>query len=88
MTRVPGADHGLVNADGTSEEALPARPDTDERAAARCQRQVPDGGIEGGTSVRSGSRGREQMVHRFTLPRTAALAQPWGDDPHARLWCH
>lgn len=43
-----GADHGLVNADGTSEEALPARPDTDERAAARRQRQVPDGGIEGG----------------------------------------
>ena len=40
-----GRGHGLVNADGTSEEALPACPDTDERAAARRQRQVPDGGV-------------------------------------------
>lgn len=43
-----GRCHGLVNADRAPKEALPACPDTDERAAARRQRQVPNGGIEGG----------------------------------------
>ena len=63
-----GASHGLVDAVGGAEEALPGHPQADERTAPRGQREATDGGVVGGERRIRTARG-DLGRHTPTLSR-------------------